>query len=267
MSKYEKLNNKEWLVQKYIAEKLSTKKICILSGAKTPNSVRQALMKYGIQLRSVSDGLTCNREDDGFVLDLEVINGCLLGDGFLIKYNKKSDMSYPYFAKRNINKDHILYVSSLIFNKNFEERTKECKEHDIFGNELNVFSLRSYSHKELLPLYKRWYPEWNNYKKVIPDDIKITSKVLLHWFLDDGSSYSRKRNTKQICIVLCSESFSRESQELFSEKIFKEFSIKCSVRRTQCGTGWRTFVRQKYAGLFYEIIGPSPVPSLAYKWK
>jgi len=91
--------------------------------------------------------------------------------------------------------------------------------------------------------------------------------MLLHWFLDDGNSYVRKRKTKQVCIVLCSESFSRIDQELMSEKIWDKFGIKCSVRKCQSGTGYRIFVRQKYAGLFYDIIGPPVVSSLAYKWK
>ena len=268
MSMYKKLNNRKWLYQKYVVEKLSTIIITKLAGAKTPNSARQALIKQGIPLRSISDGLTCNRGDDTFRLNLEVINGCLLGDGFLRKYNKKSDVSYPYFAKRNIYQDHVSYVSGLLFAQNCQNRIRRCKERDMLGNLAIVFSLRSYVHKELLPLYKRWYPEQNNYKKVIPKDLSVTPTVLLHWFLDDGNSYIRKdRPTKQVCIVFCSESFTKDEQELLAAKIWRKFGVKCSVRKTQCGTGWRTFIHQKYADLFYEVIEKPVVDSLAYKWK
>jgi len=268
MSIYKKLNNREWLYQKYVVEKLSTIAITKLAGAKTPNSARQALIKQGISLRNISDGLTCKRQDDHFKLNIDVINGCLLGDGFLRKWNPKSDQSYPFFSKRNIHKDHIDYVAKILFGKNFENRTKKSREIDVYGNPLDIFCLRSYSYKELLTIYQKWYPEANDYKKIIPYDLEVTGKVLLHWFLDDGNSYVRKgRPTKQVCIVFCSESFTREDQELVSEKIWQKFGIKSSVRKTQWGTGWRTFIHQKYAGLFYEVIGHPPVASLAYKWK
>src|SRR5687767_8241544 len=42
---YPLLNNKEWLEQKYLLEKLSLNKIVELVGAKDSNSVRQALLR------------------------------------------------------------------------------------------------------------------------------------------------------------------------------------------------------------------------------
>ena len=110
---YDLLNNKEWLYKKYVKEKLSTKDIKKLCGAKTSNSVRQALIRNNIKVRNVSEGLTCNRINDGFILNVPVIEGSLLGDARLGIYNRKSDISNPYFSKKNIGKDHGSGVENL----------------------------------------------------------------------------------------------------------------------------------------------------------
>jgi len=164
MSKYPLLNDKEWLFKKYIEENLSTEKICSLVGAKAPNSVRQHLIKHSIPVRSIGDGLRANRETDGLIIDEEVINGCLLGDGFLCKWNKKSNNSYPYFAKRNKYYDHVKYVSRILFGEKWEKRVKENDEKSL-GKRHIIFTLRSLSNEKLQCYYEKWYPGWNNYKK------------------------------------------------------------------------------------------------------
>ena len=63
------------------------------------------------------------------------------------------------------------------------------------GKWCNCFVMRSLCHKELLPIYRDWYPESSGYKKIKPRNIEIDKAALLHWFLDDGStSFSSKRN-------------------------------------------------------------------------
>ena len=109
------LNDKDWLRGKYEKEGLSTNAIAELVGVKTPNSVRQALLRHGIKVRSVSDGLTYGREDDGFIINKSVLTGCLLGDAYLSVYNKRSDCSYPCFRKKNKHQDHVEFVAELMF--------------------------------------------------------------------------------------------------------------------------------------------------------
>jgi hypothetical protein len=124
--------------------------------------------------------------------------------------------------------------------------------------------------------YKRWYPKSNGYKKIVPPDIQITPMVLLHWFMDDGSSYIRIRKDykqnwqhkiRQIKITMSCESFSKEDQELLSKKIRDRFHLNFSTHRCNSGTGWRLVLSQPHVPLFYDIIGVCPVPSLQYKWK
>lgn len=264
--KYPLLNDEQWLFKKYIEEELSTVEMSKLAGAKTANSVRQALIRHSIPVRTIGDGLRTNRKDDNFVANKEVIDGCLLGDGFLCKWNKKSDKSLPYFAKRNKYYDHIKYVAEILFKDKWKERVKENNE-SFLGKKYVVFSLRSLSNKSLKTFYERWYPEWNNYKKIIPQDIEITSNLLLHWFLDDGSSYLRKRKTRQVIITFCSECFSKDDQEMIMDKINSKFDLSMRLNKTNSGIGYRIIVPQLKADNFYNIIGDCPVPSMEYKWK
>jgi transposase len=280
-SKYKELNDEKWVYQKYVVEKLGTNKIMEIIGARHPNSVRQALNRFGIPVRSISEGLTCKRNNDGLILNektLEIINGCLLGDGSMIKWNPESDNSNPYFKKRNKYYDHVSYVASEIGGINVEESNEKCSWDKT--KPYTVFSLRTKSHKELLPLYKEWYPESNNFKKVVPRSLYLTPIMLLHWFMDDGSSYLRKRKYKnnrqgsikrqkhdQVQICFCCESFSKEDQEFLVQKMSNNFGIESTIRNYKDGTGWRIHIRQSYAQRFYEIIGPCPVPSMQYKWK
>jgi hypothetical protein len=266
--KYPLLNDKDWLQQKYEVEKCSTNVITELVGAKTANSVRQALIRNGIEVRCISDGLTCNRKDDGFILNEEVITGTLLGDAMMNIWNEKSEKSYPKFRKRNKFYDHVLCVANILCGIAGKERIKE-EWHNTNGKWHQCFCFSTLSHKELKPYFNKWYPENNNFIKLVPRDIILTPTVLLHWFLDDGSAYWRRKESviKQVVITMCSESFSKEDQEWLCNKMREKFNLKCRVKPYSDGTGWRIEFPQSQAKLFYEIIGPSPVASLAYKWK
>ena len=97
----------------------------------------------------------------------------------------------------------------------------------------------------------------------------INNKTLLHWFLDDGSTSFRRfeSNTKQVRLVLCSESFEKHQQELLCKKIHEKFGLHLRVRPCKGGFGWRIHACQKEVSDFFEIIGQCEVPSLSYKWK
>lgn len=273
-TKYLELSNKNWLYEKYIIQGLSTKEIAEIVGAKTPNSVRQSLLYFKIPIRTISDGLTFNRSNDGFVLNIPVIEGSLLGDAGLKSWNKESDESNPYLYKKNKNYDHVKYFGSRIFQKDYIHRIKEniySKENDdkFKKDSYSSFLLRTESKRELMNLYRKWYPKNNNYKKVIPEDVDISPESLLHWFMDDGCSTLREgRKSKQVFITMCSESFERDEQQMLCEKIYSQYGLTMNVRKSNSGgTGWRMFIPQSQTGLFYEIIGLCPVPSLEYKWK
>lgn len=272
--KYPALNDPDWLRKKYVEDELSTVEMCKLAGAKTPNSARQALIRHGISVRDLSDGATAGRKDDGFVLNKAVIEGGLLGDASLRVYNRLSEQSYPYFHRKNKFLEHVEWISRLLCGEQGPSHITPYRR-IVDGRIFSHYLFRTLSHKELLPFYRRWYPERSGFKKVIPQDIEVNETVLLHWFLDDGSSYNRKRNypthwtqkQQQIEIQFCSESFTEEDQEMLCTKIAMKFPLTPRLKGVKRGAGHRTVLPQSQAAVFFEILGPPPVQSLAYKWR
>lgn len=279
--KYPQLNDKKWLAEKYVDEKWSLNQIKDFIGAKTSNSVRQSLLRFGISIRTVSEGISnANRfarprgarSEDGFIINPSVLTGCLLGDGFLKRNNRMNDNCYPSFQKKNIFIDHINFCCRQMFIGDFSARVKKLFS-KLRSKVFYTYCARSSVHKELLEWDNKWYPEKAGFKKVVPPDVLIDETVLLHWFMDDGHSSYRIRNgikTGQVTLVFCTECFTKDDQEMLCKKINAKFpSLNPTLNRCNTGTGWRIRIRQKEVNEFLRIIGPCPeeVPSMKYKWK
>ncbi len=268
--KYDLLNDKDFLLQKYMIEGLSTENVAQLAKAKTPNSARQALLRFGIHVRDSREGQIHSRTEDGFVLSKyvqEVVEGGLLGDAHLKIHNKNSEICAPAFQRRNKFYDHVEFVCEQIGC----DSSKIKREERVFP----IYHFATLTHDCLIPIYRKWYPAENNYVKIVPQDLVLTPVTLLHWFLDDGTSSWRnrkypkgwKQRKEQVVLRLCSESFTKEDNQFLRDQMKTLFDISCSVTVAAAGTGWRVTVRQSAVPAFFEVIGPCPVPSLAYKWK
>ena len=278
ISKYVKLNDSKWLEKQYLGNFRSLNHIARESGC-TASSVRSALLRFGIKLRSKSEGQRLRYgKEDFFQINKDVIDGCLLGDACLRKMNKYSNDSLPLFLKKNLYHDHILLVASLLFGQNHTDRIREVRSYHgygLAGNAKSMFSLSSLTHPELEPFYQRWYPRTNDFHKVVPEDIAISPTMLLHWFMDDGYSYwVSYKNDKQryLRVEFATQSFNKPELDFLAESILNILGLRMAVRLHKRhgeirGTGYEMHVQQKDVPKFFEVIGPCPVPSLAYKWK
>lgn len=265
---YPLLNDEQWLRKRYLDEGKSLTQISELVGAKNHNSVRQGLQRFGISIRNISDGLTLHREDDGFVMNESVFTGCMLGDATMKCWNRESPQSYPAFRKKNKSYDHVMYVAGLFFGEKAKERVKPA-DGWLKGKLFPAFRMDSYCHKELRPYFDKWYPAENKYAKVVPSDIRIDEAVLLHWFMDDGSTSFRPERNNSVRLWFCSESFSREDNQQLCDLTNDVFSLRMKPHPCDHGTGWRIKIPESQTNKFFDIIGPCPVevPSMGYKWK
>lgn len=263
--KYALLNDREWLHGKYIVEKCSTEEIADMVNAKRSNSVRQALLRFGMPVRDFSDGQTRRRQDQHFVKNVDVINGCLLGDGFFRKYNKQSEVCGTAFYKRNKFYDHVLYVASLLFREGAADRIKP-EMHYCNGKRLPYFLIRSAAYKDLNDMYQKWYPDGI---KIVPPDLEMNETVLLHWFMDDGSTSWRKRRTvNSVRMIFCTQGFTKEDQQILCDKVNEKFDLGFSVGKSKKkGTGYLIRVSELKVNDFFSAIGTCPVPNMEYKWK
>jgi len=116
---------------------------------------------------------------------LEIMQGCLLGDGSLIRISNYSALfkigqsenhkSWVYFLKDFL-EDHGISCSRVY------EYVSKGSGFSKKGNK--YFSMETSPSEYLLEEYKRWYPEQT---KIVPYNIDLTPKVLLYWHLGDGS--------------------------------------------------------------------------------
>lgn len=265
--KYPLLNDKQWLQRKHFEERWSLIKIAEFVGAKNPASIGQAFRRHGLSPKDFR--LARQEKDDGFIFKEDVLTGCLLGDASLKRSNRKSTESYAAFSKKNKFKDHVEYVFGLILSKEFSSRVKE-ERRTMNGKVLTYYKMTTSCHKTLQELDDKWYPSWNNYKKVVPADIVINEAVLLHWFLDDGSTSWRKRaRNDSVILTFCSESFEKKDQEMLCEKVNEKFDLRMKLTPYSEGSGWRIKIPESQVNKFFDVIGPCPaeVPSMRYKWK
>lgn len=279
MSVYKELNDKEWLQYNYEECSRSMMSISKDLGC-NHNSVRQALIKHGFKIRNCSEAQIINSKTD-LKINKSVLDGSLMGDAFFHKW-KKGAKSLPALQKKNKYFDHLEW-----FAKQFEDEPKiEFVEQFLKKTEktYTYYTYRTGVDVKLQEYYTRWYPEWNNYKKVIPDDIDVDETFLLHWFLDDGCSHLRNRKNefdkkgwsqhkRQVTIFLASECFDLDSQQLLCDKINDKYDLKISPKKIVWKNskvdmeGYRCFVPQSNSDKFFEILGSCPVKSLEYKWK
>lgn len=281
-SSYDALNDPELLAKMYTDEKLSTVAISEILGIKSCNSVRQSLIKHQIEVRNYREAQIHSREDDGFLYNKAVIDGGMIGDAFFGIYDIESEISMPYYTRRNKHYDHVLWVAKQLLKVNPSDYIHE-EEHKLEDKTFKYSVLRTQTHDCLKKDLRRWYPKYNdydpdrNYIKIIPEDVDISPLSLLHAFLDDGSTYRRKREKeksfkKQVYVTLSLQGFPRDNLEMFCEKFKKEYGYDTNIKTRPCtdGYGYLIEVSQGSYQKFMDIIGPCPEPLkevFGYKWK
>ena len=272
--KYKKLNNRQWLYDKYITKKLTCTKIAKLIGVKNSKEeiITCALKRHKIPTRTRFASRDINRNDSGFNINHIFIEGALLGDAGLEKLQKCNKKSITRFYKKNKYYKHVYWGSTFLYNKNIKNRiSKEYTK--LNGKIFPIYRARSLYHKELNIYYKRWYPA-PNYIKVIPKDVDISPFSLLNWFLDDGTTYYDKKRNK-VRIILCTEGFSYDDLIMICHKLKNTygFNLWPSLTGKINKKGIKVYeigFWGKQSEKFYKIIGHCPpelVSVLGYKWK
>lgn len=109
---------------------------------------------------------------------LEVLDGCMLGDGNL---HPRSDVKARMKLSQAIIREEYLrdlYCTFHPFSTSWIERTTTVGRHP-------YVAFNTYGH----PLfYKQWLRWYENGEKIVPRDLKLTQRTLLYWFCDDGNN-------------------------------------------------------------------------------
>ncbi|MFQ5978325.1 MAG: helix-turn-helix domain-containing protein [Candidatus Heimdallarchaeota archaeon] len=180
----------------------------------------------------------------------EFLVGSLLGDGHIRKGIFGS--RYQLTSKHQ---EYIHYAKSIV-----EKAGYRCNVNQYTTKRKTTqFILTTIYSKQLHALREKFYPEDN---KIVPDDIELTPKVCLYWFLEDGCLESKRQRITGINLSTIGFPLSDNMQLV--EKLKTILKVGEGIRLTN-----QNYIRlNKLPALkFIKYIGEhSPVKCFKYKF-
>ena len=257
--------DENWLREQYIDKKRSAMDIANELGY-SDVGIFNALERFNIDTRKAENHFNPTNKF------IELLDGTLLGDGWLRGYKTSGD----YGLEQN-NRPYIKWMYDKFNNFGIDgrirERTTTRKEiARNFGRnppeddkELNSYTFNTLRYKELKNQYSRWYP---NGSKIIPKDINITPLNMFIWFLEDGSAYWG--STKKV--KFHTNGFNKEHVLMLKDKLSNELNISLSLYETPDDRGKQPVllinrVKNMYKFIDYIIDIPEELkPYYGYKF-
>lgn len=100
-------------------------------------------------------------------------------------------------------------------------------------------------------------------KKIIPSNIQdlLTPRGLAHLIMGDGFCYNG-------VIILCTESFTKEEQELLITALDKKYGIKATLNKRVSSSGvegFRIRISKKSLDKLVSLVEPYFIPKMLYK--
>ncbi len=176
---------------------------------------------------------------------LESIDGFMLGDGHIspdsshltwsLKYEHFSEYIAHCFS-------HYDPTCNLYFVKD-----KRFKKGGVWS-----YSGRTKSHPDLAKQRARWYC---NKKKAIPEDVAISPKSVLLWYLGDGC-------LNGVNVIFSTDSFNKTELEILLSKL-KQIGVVAKIQNKRN----RIIIQLSYIRSFFDYIGwHSPIRCYDYKF-
>lgn len=176
-----------------------------------------------------------------------IIVGSLLGDGTLRKQgtriNALLEVNHAYKYKEYVDWKYNLLKEFIL----------TPPKHRIGkGNRVAYrFTTRS------IPSFTKYYNKFYvNGKKIIPNDLSLSSLALAVWFMDDGC---KSRSS----LYLNSQQFVLKEQKLLQELLWRSYKIDSSLNRDK--QYWRIRITTASTTRMKDIISPYILPCFRYK--
>lgn len=201
---------------------------------------------------------TENKEIKLTEIQKQVLFGCVLGDGYLNKVkSKNTKFEFSHSLKQ---KEYVDYKFGYFYN--FPGRTYYFtrKPHKITGISYETYTGSLQTNKSFNYFWDHFYSK--TVKKRIPIELLdkyYTPLAMAIHFMDDGSFHSRCKNgSGSAHIATCG--FDRDELELFSQFLFKKYSIENNVDKYN-----RIYIKTSSLRHFMDLIRPYIIESMQYK--
>lgn len=201
---------------------------------------------------------------------IHFLDGELLGDGSLSMGRSKSSAYFKYGTSK---KEYLIWLMDILreFGLNFLGENKIYIQHRKKDEKIyKCFHAFSKSYRDLLTLYKRWYPEG---KKIVPSDIELMPITIRQWYIGDGCLVRERKKGKFLKVKLYSLGFGLEYNKLLQEKL-KEIGISSKIYKAHFKNYNKDYYYQivscrKNVKIFFDYIGECPTELknvYGYKW-
>jgi hypothetical protein len=245
------------------------------------NTTKKRLIKNNIKLRTHGETTAMRSQFKLTPYINDVIIGELLGDGSIYKSGNISG-GFTYSTSK---KKYLEWLYLGIFKNHgidiMEEGIKDViiKPREGFSqiNESICYKARTLAYWQFGLFRKKWFPDGI---KIVPDDIKITPTVLLHWYLGDGSLHRKKGNNKRgqydyvyKYVTLHTNGFTYEECSILTSKLNElglDFGIKKHIYKGKIN--WQLGLNKPALNnrRFFEYLGDCPEllkNVYGYKWE
>lgn len=250
MSKKKEID-KEILYELYIKNRFPLKKICnILNMSKSTLIKRLQETDFYIKHKKPYKYSKLNLSQ----YELDVINGCLLGDAHLAKIRNNSGNSNFSYTSSSL--QHVGYVFNQI--KEFSNDIKFRRVYDKRTHKTyNSYSFRTQLNEAFTELRHKWYPVD---KKIIPFDIILNSTVCLFWYIGDGGLQQNYKHNRTDCIKLNTDCFSKDDILNILISQLKEYEAYFYEKTN------KIYIPHRKIESFLKFIGDCPFIDYEHKW-
>ena len=219
-------------------------------------TIRYFLLKNEIPIRNVKESVKKFRKKSILILDdffIQNFIGWILGDGGL-RICKNS--INPYFTYTDLKKDHIDYVSSILYKYNIKHYIGQNKQS-------SCYYIQSESRPEFHKIYNLFYGydglNENNQKRKILPNIILTPIILRNWYIGDGCSSKQSKSFNHKGVIVCkykNDFILKQFNDLFED-------IKCHYSKKG---SYQYYFNNKNLIKLLNYIGECPVEGYKYKW-
>lgn len=239
-----KIFNLEEVKKMYYLDKISV--VCIAKYFKTtPITLTKFFNENNLPRNNISRTpkiLLTNKQ-------IEVLNGCLLGDGHLSKIRSNSYFNYTSSIENHvklINDEFNDYMNDIKYVSYFDARTNKT---------YNRYVVNSILNEKFTELRNKWYP---NGTKIIPKDVKLTKTVCLFWYVGDGGLCQSYKNKSTSYLKLSTQCFSIDDIDNVLIPQMEKFD---AYRYNKL-----IFIPRKKIDDFLKYIGKCPFSEYKHKW-
>lgn len=198
----------------------------------------------------------------------QILDGLMLGDGFLGMYQRNKNANFIYAGSHRI---VAVNIKNIFLRNGFEFGPNNPKE-KILSNTNNKFyksnkeyysyRVRTFNNEFLTKQYFRWY---TNKIKIIPKDLILTPLIVKHWYYGDGGLHYINHTTDSL--EFSTHCFSYDEILFLGNLLCKVTGID-KTRTSKNRKGYKLIVRKSQIPKLLQYIGPcdSDFSCYQYKW-